>query len=99
MLDCIARMVPGVLSDDVCFTEESHFSGLLEYPQYTRPAVWEGRRCRRFCCPATMPTSRNGGGAVPPAYPSPSSGSAGIGGADRKGTAFLAAQAEETGAE
>ncbi len=43
MLDCIARMVPGVLSDDVCFTEESHFSGLLEYPQYTRPAVWEGR--------------------------------------------------------
>lgn len=43
LLDCIARMVPGVLSDDVCFTEESHFSGLLEYPQYTRPAVWEGR--------------------------------------------------------
>lgn len=43
LLDCIARMVPGVLSDEVCFTEESHFSGLLEYPQYTRPAVWEGR--------------------------------------------------------
>lgn len=43
LVDCIARMIPGVLSDDVCFTEESHFSGLLEYPQYTRPAVWEGR--------------------------------------------------------
>ena len=43
LIDGIARMVPGVLSDEVCFTEESHFSGLLEYPQYTRPAVWEGR--------------------------------------------------------
>ena len=38
--DAICRMLPGVLSDEECFTEESHFSGLLEYPQYTRPAVW-----------------------------------------------------------
>ena len=43
LADCVARMVLGVLSDETCFTEESHFSGLLEYPQYTRPAVWEGR--------------------------------------------------------
>ena len=43
LVDCVARLVPGVLSDEICFTEESHFSGLLEYPQYTRPAVWEGR--------------------------------------------------------
>ena len=43
LIDCIARMVPGVLSDEICFTEESHYSGLLEYPQYTRPAVWEER--------------------------------------------------------
>lgn len=43
LVDCISRMIPGVLADEVCFTEESHFSGLLEYPQYTRPAVWEGR--------------------------------------------------------
>jgi len=27
----------------VCFEDESHYSGLLEYPQYTRPAVWEDR--------------------------------------------------------
>ena len=33
---------PGVLSEEVCFTEESHYSGLLEYPQYTRPPVWHG---------------------------------------------------------
>ena len=38
--DAVCRMLPGVLSDDICFEEESHFAGLLEYPQYTRPAVW-----------------------------------------------------------
>lgn len=38
--DAVCRMLPGVLSDDVCFEEESHFSGLLEHPQYTRPATW-----------------------------------------------------------
>ena len=43
LVDCVSRMVPGVLADEICFTEESHFSGLLEYPQYTRPAEWEGR--------------------------------------------------------
>lgn len=41
--DAVCRMLPGVLSDDLCFTEESHFAGLLEYPQYTRPAVWHNR--------------------------------------------------------
>jgi tRNA (guanine37-N1)-methyltransferase len=38
--DSVARMLPGVLADEVCFTDESHYAGLLEYPQYTRPAVW-----------------------------------------------------------
>ena len=41
--DAVCRMLPGVLSDDECFTEESHYSGLLEYPHYTRPAVWHDR--------------------------------------------------------
>ena len=41
--DAICRMLPGVLSDNVCFEDESHFSGLLEYPQYTRPDMWNGR--------------------------------------------------------
>jgi len=40
LTDAICRMLPGVLSNDECFTEESHYSGLLEYPQYTKPAVW-----------------------------------------------------------
>lgn len=43
LADTVARLVPGVLSSDECFTEESHFSGLLEYPQYSRPRVWKGR--------------------------------------------------------
>ncbi len=40
--DALCRMVPGVLTNNECFTEESHFNGLLEYPQYTRPSVWRG---------------------------------------------------------
>ena len=40
LVDTIARMVPGVLPEACCFEDESHYSGLLEYPQYTRPAVW-----------------------------------------------------------
>ena len=44
LVDCVSRMVPGVLAEEVCFTEESHFAGLLEYPQYTRPFEWEGRQ-------------------------------------------------------
>ncbi len=40
--DAVARMCGGVLSSEECFQEESHFSGLLEYPHYTRPEVWEG---------------------------------------------------------
>ncbi len=38
--DAVCRMLPGVLADDICFTEESHFAGLLEYPQYTKPETW-----------------------------------------------------------
>ena len=41
--DCVCRMVPGVLADEECYTGESHWDGLLEYPQYTRPEVWESR--------------------------------------------------------
>lgn len=40
--DAVCRMVPGVLADPECFEDESHFNGLLEYPQYSRPANWHG---------------------------------------------------------
>ena len=41
--DAVCRLVPGVLPDEECFTDESHWAGLLEYPQYTRPEIWQGR--------------------------------------------------------
>lgn len=43
LVDCVARMCDGVLSSSECFEEESHFNGMLEYPQYTRPPVWHSR--------------------------------------------------------
>lgn len=42
LVDCVARLIPGVLSAPECHESESIASGLLEYPQYTRPQVWHG---------------------------------------------------------
>ena len=42
-IDALSRMTEGVLSDTVCFTDESHYNGLLEHPQYSRPEVWRSR--------------------------------------------------------
>ncbi|NLC68928.1 MAG: tRNA (guanosine(37)-N1)-methyltransferase TrmD [Clostridiaceae bacterium] len=44
LIDAISRMVPGVLPREEAYTEESHFHGLLEYPQYTRPECFMGRK-------------------------------------------------------
>lgn len=43
LTDAVARMLPGVLAGEDAFVDESHYSGLLEYPQYTKPAEWRGR--------------------------------------------------------
>lgn len=42
LIDAVSRMVPGVLSADACFEDESIYSGLLEEPQYTRPPEFMG---------------------------------------------------------
>ena len=42
MIDAISRLIPGVLSGPEAYEEESIHSGLLEYPQYTRPSSFEG---------------------------------------------------------
>ena len=42
--DAVIRLMPGVLGDDESSVEESHSMGLLEYPQYTRPAEFRGHR-------------------------------------------------------
>lgn len=44
LTDTICRMLDGVLSDPSCFKEESFFDGKLEYPQYTRPEEWHGKK-------------------------------------------------------
>ena len=43
MLDAIVRLIPGVMGNAASGASESFADGLLEYPQYTRPQVWEGR--------------------------------------------------------
>jgi tRNA (guanine37-N1)-methyltransferase len=43
LLDACVRLLPGVMGKDASGAEESFSDGLLEYPQYTRPQVWEGR--------------------------------------------------------
>lgn len=44
LVDCISRLKDGVLSDKACYEEESISSGLLEYPQYTRPYEFRGKK-------------------------------------------------------
>ena len=44
MIDCISRLVPGVLNNDISAEIESFHDNLLEYPQYTRPEVYEGKK-------------------------------------------------------
>ena len=44
LIDACVRLLPGVVGAGASLAEESFESGLLEYPQYTRPRVWEGRQ-------------------------------------------------------
>lgn len=43
VIDTITRLIPGVLGAEDGFKNESHYNGLLEYPQYTRPPIWNGK--------------------------------------------------------
>ncbi len=42
MIDTICRLIPGVIKEKASFEDDSFYTGLLEYPQYTRPRVFEG---------------------------------------------------------
>ena len=44
VIDSVLRLIPGVLGKEESFMDESYSDGLLEYPQYTRPEVYEGER-------------------------------------------------------
>ncbi len=43
LIDACVRLLPGVVGDAAALAEESFAEGLLEYPQYTRPQLWQGR--------------------------------------------------------
>ena len=43
LIDACVRLRPGVMGKEASGADESFTAGLLEYPHYTRPAVWEGR--------------------------------------------------------
>jgi tRNA (guanine37-N1)-methyltransferase len=42
MIEAVGRLIPGVVGNPASLVEESHEDGLLEYPSYTKPAVWRG---------------------------------------------------------
>lgn len=44
LIDSVSRMIDGVLASSEAFQNESHFCGLLEHPQYTRPEEWHGKK-------------------------------------------------------
>lgn len=44
LIDAVSRTIPGVLSNEGSYLDESHSGGLLEYPQYTRPAEFNGKK-------------------------------------------------------
>ena len=44
LVDSVVRMLEGTLASADCYEDESHYNGLLEYPQYTRPEEWHGKK-------------------------------------------------------
>lgn len=55
MIEAVGRLVPGVVGNPESLTEESHESGLLEYPSYTKPSIW-----RDFEVPAILLSGNHG---------------------------------------
>jgi tRNA (guanine37-N1)-methyltransferase len=54
LMDAVARMLPGMLGNDLAHHEESVYSGLLEYPHYTRPAVYTDADGTELAAPETL---------------------------------------------
>ena len=69
LLDACVRLLPGVVGAQTSVADESFSDGLLEYPQFTRPQVFEGRPIRRCWSRATMPRSPTGGAPRPSGSP------------------------------
>ena len=52
VLDSIIRLLPGVLGNEKSASEETFENGLLEYPQYTKPQIWEQKSCLLYTSPS-----------------------------------------------
>ena len=61
LIDACVRLLPGVVGAGASLAEESFETGVLEYPHYTRPRVWEGAKSLTCFCPAITAASRGGG--------------------------------------
>ena len=71
VIDAVTRLLPGVLGDDASSAEESFSEGLLEYPQYTRPAEFRGMKVPEATTvrykngvPHRLPNARPSGGRI-----------------------------------
>ena len=60
VIDAVARLLPGVLGSDESAVADSHASGLLQHPQYTRPAESAAGQSPACCSPATTRPSTGG---------------------------------------
>ena len=69
LIDACVRLLPGVIGAKGSLREESFESGLLEYPQYTKPREWEGAPSPKCCYRATTSGSPSGAAARPSASP------------------------------
>ena len=65
MIDCISRLVPGVLNNDVSAEFESFHDNLLEYPQYSRPEEFMGKKVPEILLSGHHANIENGGGSSP----------------------------------
>lgn len=54
LMDACIRLLPGVMGNDETAGEESFTDGLLEYPQYTRPAVWKAENGQSYAVPEVL---------------------------------------------
>ena len=65
VIDAVTRLIPGALGDPEGAQHDSHASGLLEYPHYTRPPSTVAGVCPMCSFPVIMPASHAGGASSP----------------------------------
>ena len=58
LVDSVVRMLEGTLSKADCYEDESHYNGLLEYPQYTHPADYNGEKVPEVLLSGNHPEKR-----------------------------------------